>query len=1029
MVWVLVLGLLAWAFMLSVQLAGLRQRADALERRLLDLKDRLDHGAAARPEPKAEPVRAPPREAPEPLAPAPVAAPARATLTQRIAAPRSPSEPAAGEAPFQPSPGRSAGPPVRDQVRAWLEENGLAWAGGAALALGGLFLVAYAAQRGFFTPAMRIGAAVLTGLILVGASEWLRRRLDYALAAALAAGAGAATLYGAAWASYWLYSFIGLPAAGGLLAAISLGLLGLGFRHGEPLAVLAVVGGFLAPAITGPDHWTAPALTAFLGLMTVTGFAVAGARRWGLAGVATVACAFLWAIAGFAAEGYDRVTALGLAPLALAYAAVEWRRRRGEPAPVTEPPSAFTLMPLMALIAATMAVSALGFAGSFFGGGLNPVILVSAGVGAAVLALLAGYGARRGLVDPLLHAIGYLPGFAIVVLVLRAYVPTPAYQAWGVIVALAVAGGGVLAASAGQDRRPRLAAAVAVLPILALSLAFDHRLPGLPPWVATAAAAVILLAAAVAVAWRTTDKETDAGMAVWFWAAGAAAIYALWRGVQPGFMPLAGAGLSLVAALAHARLGWRGFAGVMIAGALASLSALMAPALFRQLTDGSFPWWALALVAAASVALSYAGAWLSRSAGRPAEGVDAQSTAAVLVAIAGVGVLLRVAATAGVPGGGGLDRFLEASLRDITILAGGLTTAQAVRASSSAIGRWRGQVLLGLGLAHALIFQILLLNPIFATWRPPVAGPPLLDSLALGFLAPAVLLGVATWKKVALNRGLLRLYAAGAALLGVLWMLEEIRRLFQGASLHGGLEGVGRAEAAAYAVAVLLIARALAWAGERAATRDWTVSPIAADIARLARFGAWGALAFALLVFAYGASPWWGPIDRPLAGVNATGLLFALYAAGGAAAFALVGPALQAGDAWLARAARMSVVVIVFALINLVVRLAFNGFDMRPTLTPNNLETWAFSAVWGLYGFGLIVYGAGRRNADLRLAGLVALGATLAKIFLFDMARLDGVIRAASFLAVGALLLGAAVMVRRLTKAGGFSFGAKPPSG
>jgi len=56
------------------------------------------------------------------------------------------------------------------------------------------------------------------------------------------------------------------------------------------------------------------------------------------------------------------------------------------------------------------------------------------------------------------------------------------------------------------------------------------------------------------------------------------------------------------------------------------------------------------------------------------------------------------------------------------------------------------------------------------------------------------------------------------------------------------------------------------------------------------------------------------------------------------------------------------------------------------------------------------------------------LGATLAKIFLFDMARLDGVIRAASFLAVGTLLLGAAVMVRRLTKAGGFSFGPKPPA-
>jgi len=70
----------------------------------------------------------------------------------------------------------------------------------------------------------------------------------------------------------------------------------------------------------------------------------------------------------------------------------------------------------------------------------------------------------------------------------------------------------------------------------------------------------------------------------------------------------------------------------------------------------------------------------------------------------------------------------------------------------------------------------------------------------------------------------------------------------------------------------------------------------------------------------------------------------------------------------------------------------------------------------------------GRRSNDLRLAGFVVLLLTLAKIFLFDMARLDGVIRAGSFLAVGALLLGAAVLARRLSRAGGFSFW-RPPAG
>jgi len=340
----------------------------------------------------------------------------------------------------------------------------------------------------------------------------------------------------------------------------------------------------------------------------------------------------------------------------------------------------------------------------------------------------------------------------------------------------------------------------------------------------------------------------------------------------------------------------------------------------------------------------------------------------------------------------------------------------AVTADSSAIGRWRGQVLLLVGLAHAVLLQGLGLNPAFAWWTPAVAGPPLLDSLALGFLAPAALLGVATWKRAAINRALLRTFAGGAVLLLSLWALFELRRLFQGASLAGSLDAVGRGELAAYATYVLLLARGALWVGKRAASRPWSVSGIAADFARLGRIAAWGALAVALAVFGLFASPWWGPIDRPLAGQQATLLLFGLYAAGAGATFALVPAARASGDARLSSASRMTVVAIVFALVNLVTRLAFHGYDMRPDPAGNSVETWAFSAVWGLFGFGLVVFGAARRMNDLRIVGLVVLGATTAKIFLFDMARLDGVIRAGSFLAVGALMLAAAVLVRRFTR-------------
>jgi uncharacterized membrane protein len=107
--------------------------------------------------------------------------------------------------------------------------------------------------------------------------------------------------------------------------------------------------------------------------------------------------------------------------------------------------------------------------------------------------------------------------------------------------------------------------------------------------------------------------------------------------------------------------------------------------------------------------------------------------------------------------------------------------------------------------------------------------------------------------------------------------------------------------------------------------------------------------------------------------------LFSLYAAGVATALWLVraAEAEGAGPRPLARAGRLATVLIAFALINLLVRWGFRGLDMRPVLQKASFETWAFSAVWGLYGFGLLIFATARREADLRWAGLaVLLGTT-----------------------------------------------------
>lgn len=672
MLWFLVLGLLVWATFLTFRVSDLKARTQWLERRLLDLKEGLEAGEVAAPRRKPEPE--------------PAARPERFVPPQPIV--MTPPAPAASPQPSvvapPPEPRQPAGPPPREVIRAWLEENGLAWAGGGALALGGLFLVTYAAQRGVFTPPLRIAAAVVTGFVLLAASEWLKRRSDHPLAAAMAAGAGAATLYGAAWASYWLYAFIGLAPAGGLMAAISLGLLALAFRHGEPLAILAILGGFLAPAITGPDQWSAPALTGYLGLMTVTGYAVAGVRRWGRAGMATLAGAFGWAFAGYAAQGYVRVAALALAPLALSALAVEWRRRKGEPPIVGGPTDAFNLLPTTALAAAGAGLFFLWVVASQ--GALHP-----AAVGAALVAVMAAVAARRGLIPPVLQVVGYLPALGFLLSFAGPVADPAGREIWGGVLVLALMAAGLGAGTVRGDLHARFGAAAAGLVALILAVSVHGPLTTAVPWVPAAVGGLLLLAGAVVLARSSDDARRDLPLAIWIWAAGAAAIFALDRAFNDIATPVAAATLALAAAALHARLGWRGFAAVMTAAALASMAALMSPDLFLSIREGRLPWWALALAAAASTALVWAGARLADRPDRPKESAEALSTTALLVGLTGAGVLLRLAASPSPAEGGGLDLFLEASLRTVLILAAGLTSAQAVRATpaSSAVGAAR----------------------------------------------------------------------------------------------------------------------------------------------------------------------------------------------------------------------------------------------------------------------------------------------------------------------------------------------------
>ena len=72
------------------------------------------------------------------------------------------------------------------------------------------------------------------------------------------------------------------------------------------------------------------------------------------------------------------------------------------------------------------------------------------------------------------------------------------------------------------------------------------------------------------------------------------------------------------------------------------------------------------------------------------------------------------------------------------------------------------------------------------------------------------------------------------------------------------------------------------------------------------------------------------------------------------------------------------------------------------------------TALWALAGVGVLVAGLVRDEQPLRLAGFALLAAATGKVFLADLAALDTLYRAGSFLVLGVLLLAGGYAWHRL---------------
>lgn len=172
------------------------------------------------------------------------------------------------------------------------------------------------------------------------------------------------------------------------------------------------------------------------------------------------------------------------------------------------------------------------------------------------------------------------------------------------------------------------------------------------------------------------------------------------------------------------------------------------------------------------------------------------------------------------------------------------------------------------------------------------------------------------------------------------------------------------------------------------------------------------AAAHLLFLQLFALNPWIGATAPDVFGPPVFNSLLAGYALpallAGALAYVWRRRGFRAGDA-----AAFVATLLGFVWVTLETRRAFHA----PSLSSGSIsdaEGWVYSAVWLLAAALTMAAGVMRRTPILRYAALIAFTLVTCKVFLLDMAGLQGVWRGLSFLGLGAVLMIIAVTYQRV---------------
>ncbi len=317
--WLPMFELLIIAVAVLALLTARRQssRISGLERLVIDLSRKVDTFSAGRPlPPPTSPTSTPNADVAKPATAAPPSAPSVPTSSHPLASPPSGSVPLT----LPPTLPAASSPPTQS-LEERLGTRWAVWLGGLALGLGGLLMVRYSIEQGYFGPTARVTMGLMFAAALAAAGEWFRRgERDLGLTAIPAAhipgiltAAGSLTAFGAIFAGHALYDLIGPATAFVLLGAIGLATVFAAALHGPVLGALGLVGAYAAPLLVSsqkPSPWPVVLYLAVIAAATMglarlrrwlwlAGLAVGGAVLWGLPYLFKISSSVDWQLAGY----------------------------------------------------------------------------------------------------------------------------------------------------------------------------------------------------------------------------------------------------------------------------------------------------------------------------------------------------------------------------------------------------------------------------------------------------------------------------------------------------------------------------------------------------------------------------------------------------------------------------------------------------------------------------------------------------------------------------------------------------------